>query len=134
MGRPHVVIIGAGFGGLAAAKELVEAGVDITMVDRQNFHTFQPLLYQVPTAALNAADVAHPVRSIFQEHRNLAFRQASVCGCRWDHRVLELDEGAGLRTELPFDYLIVAGGAITNYFDLEGAGDHAFPLYALGDA
>src|SRR6478735_8796390 len=134
MGRPHVVIIGAGFGGLAAAKQLVEARVDITIVDRQNFHTFQPLLYQVATAALNAADVAHPVRSIFKENRNLAFRQANVCGCRWDDRVLLLDEGSGVHTELPFDYLIVAGGATTNYFDLEGADEHAFPLYQLGDA
>ena len=65
MGRPQVVIIGAGFGGLTAAEELKHAPVDVTLVDRHNFHTFQPLLYQVATAGLNAADVAYVVRDVF---------------------------------------------------------------------
>ncbi len=132
--RPHVVIIGAGFGGLQAAKELASARVHVTLVDRHNFHTFQPLLYQVATAGLNAADIGHPIRDIFRDQHNLSFRRASVAGCRWDDHILELDEGHGLRTELAFDQLIVAAGATTNFFGLDGAHDHAFPLYQLADA
>ncbi len=135
MGRcPRVVIIGAGFGGLTAAKELASAPVDVTIVDRHNFHTFQPLLYQVATAGLNATDVGHPVRDIFQGQANVSFRRARVSDCRWDAQVLELDEGANLHTEMSFDHLIVAAGATTNFFGLNGAADHAFPLYQLADA
>ena len=71
--RPRVVIVGAGFGGLATAKALAHAPVDVTVVDCNNFHTFQPLLYQVATSGLNAADVAYPVRGIFREQANLTF-------------------------------------------------------------
>ena len=80
MARPHVVIVGAGFGGLATAKALRRAPVDVTLVDRHNFHTFQPLLYQVATSGLTPGDVAHPVRGIFQDQRNVAFRLATVTG------------------------------------------------------
>ncbi len=132
--RPRVVVIGAGFAGLQATKELADAPVDITVVDRHNFHTFQPLLYQVATAGLNAADVGHPVRDIFQRQANVAFRRASVSGCDWDRHVLRLEEEGGLSTELGFDHLVIAAGATTNFFDLDGADRHAFPLYQLADA
>ncbi len=86
---PKVVVVGAGFGGIEVARHLADRPVDLTLVDRNNFHTFQPLLYQVATAGLNAADVAHVVRGLFHGQRNLRFRQATVTGVDWaDHQVL----------------------------------------------
>jgi NADH dehydrogenase len=129
---PHrVVIVGAGFGGLEAAKALRDAPVDITLVDRHNFHTFQPLLYQVATAGLNAADVAYAVRGIFQEQPNLAFRQATVAGIDWERRVVEL---AGDGPGLDFDHLVVAAGSTAGFFGIPGAEEHGFPLYTLAEA
>src|SRR5690606_22885087 len=110
--RPHVVIVGAGFGGLHAARGLEGAPVDITIVDRNNFHTFLPLLYQVATAGLNVADVAYPVRSVFQKHQQVAFRQATVTGIDWDERRVDLDDGPPLH----FDHLVVAAGSAPNWF------------------
>src|SRR3954463_4646140 len=115
-----VVVIGAGFGGLAAVKELADAPVHVTIVDRHNFHTFQPLLYQVATAGLNAADVAYPIRGIFQHQENLSFRQGTVTGVAWDAHAVRLADGA----TLPFDHLVVSVGASTNTFGLEGADEH----------
>jgi NADH dehydrogenase len=138
-GRTRVVVIGAGFGGLASARTLGEAGIDVTVVDRNNFHTFLPLLYQVATAGLNPADVAYPVRGIFRRHPSITFRQAGVAGVDWDRRTLLLDthdapdDHEVLRT-LTFDHLIVAAGATANYFGVEGAEEHGFPLYELDDA
>ncbi len=128
-GRPQVVIIGAGFGGLTAAQELASAPVDVTVVDRNNFHTFLPLLYQVATAGLNAADVAYPVRGIFRRQRNVRCRQATITGVDWERAELGLDDGA----PLPFEHLVVAAGAAVNTFGVPGV-EHAFPLYALDDA
>jgi len=125
----RVVIVGAGFGGLAAAKELSGADVDVTIVDRHNYHTFQPLLYQVATAGLNAADVAYAVRGIFHRQRNIAFRQGEVTGVDWTTNTLLLDDGS-----LSFDHLIVAAGATAAYFGIEGAEANGFPLYVLTDA
>ena len=129
MKRPRVVVIGAGFGGIAAAHELARDPVDITIVDRNNFHTFQPLLYQVATAGLNSADVAFPVRAIFRRQPNVTFRKASVQGVDWERATLAVDEGS----DIGFDHLVVAAGATTNTFGLDGA-EHALPLYSLRDA
>ena len=134
MGRPQVVIIGAGFGGLAAAEELKHAPVDVTVVDRHNFHTFQPLLYQVATSGLNAADVAYPVRGIFRRQPNVLFRQATVTGVDWDHRTICVEGEDHEVDDLSFDHLIVAAGATTNTFGIEGVDRHGFPLYNLADA
>ena len=130
MSRPRVVIVGAGFGGLDCAKELVNEPVDVTIVDRHNFHTFQPLLYQVATAGLASSDVAYPVRGIFQDAANVRFRTGDVTGVDWERKRLGLSDGA----ELPFDTLVLAAGATTNWFGVEGAAEHAFPLYGLEDA
>lgn len=128
--RPHVAIIGAGFGGLAAAKRLERAPVDVTVIDRHNYHQFQPLLYQVATAGLNPADVGYAVRGLFRRQRRVFFRKGLVTGIDWDaHHVLLAHEAP-----LPFDHLIVAAGATTNYFDVPGAEELSFPLYTLGDA
>lgn len=133
-GRPRVAIVGAGFGGLAAAKGLAGAEVDVTLVDRHNFHTFQPLLYQVATSGLNAADVAHPVRGIFQGQANLTFVQAAVTGADVAGRRLLLDGGRHHVDDLPYDHLVVAAGATTNTFGIPGVAEHGFPLYNLADA
>ena len=129
-GRPHVVVVGAGFGGLAAARGLADADVEVTMVDRNNFHTFQPLLYQVATAGLSGVDVGHAVRAMFHRQANVRFRRAKVVGVDWDDRQVELADGG----PLSFDYLVLAAGASTSYFGIDGAEEHALPLYGLTDA
>lgn len=130
MSRPHVVIVGAGFGGIDCAKELVNEPVQVTIVDRHNFHTFQPLLYQVATAGLASSDVAYPVRGIFQDAANVRFRTGVVTGVDWDAKRIALSDGA----EIGFDVLVLAAGATTNWFGVDGAAEHAFPLYSLEDA
>src|SRR3954447_18846899 len=124
-----VVVIGAGFGGLAAAKELADAPVRSTIVDRHNFHTFQPLLYQVATAGLNAADVGYAVRGIFHGQSNVQFRQARVVGVDWPRALVELEDDE----PLSFDYLVVGAGAVTHYFGIAGAAEYGYPLYTLDD-
>jgi len=128
--RPHVVIVGAGFGGLNAAKQLEKQPVDVTLIDRHNYHTFQPLLYQVATSGLNAADVGYVVRGLFRRQRRVFFRKGNVTGVDWEsHQVLLEHEDP-----MSFDHLVVAAGSTTNYFGIEGANDFAFPLYTLEDA
>jgi NADH dehydrogenase len=109
--RPKVVILGAGFGGLFAAKALARRAVDVTIVDRHNYHLFQPLLYQVAVAGLPPSDVAWPIRSILRRQQNATVLMGEVKGVdAAGHRVL-LDSGA-----LDYDYLIVATGATHSYF------------------
>ena len=133
MARQQVVIIGAGFGGLAAARELARAPVDVTLVDQNNFHTFQPLLYQVATSGLASADVAYPVRGIAARQENLAFRQATVIGADLEDRIVHLQHPEHEVEDLAYDHLIVAAGATTNTFGIPGGDHHGFPLYNLPD-
>jgi NADH:ubiquinone reductase (H+-translocating) len=128
--RPHVVIVGAGFGGLAVARSLDRHPVEVTLVDRNNFTTFQPLLYQVATAGLNAADVAHPVRGLFHRQRNLRVVMGEVTGVDWNRREVQL---AG-HQPVPFDHLVLAVGAVATWFGVPGAAEYALPLYTLEDA
>lgn len=123
-------MVGAGFGGLAVARGLTGEDVDVTVVDRNNFHTFLPLLYQVATSGLNAADVAHSVRAALQKRENVEAHLGSVTGVDWDARHLHLDGQA----PMAFDHLVLALGSSTNYFGVEGAAEYAFPLYSLDDA
>jgi NADH dehydrogenase len=127
---PKVVVVGAGFGGLEVARHLKGVPVEVTLVDQHNFHTFQPLLYQVATAGLNAADVAHPVRGLFHGQRNVRFRQGRVTGVDWAARTVSVDG----QPPLAFDHLVVAGGASVTWFGTPGAAEHGFPLYTLEDA
>lgn len=127
---PRVVIVGAGFGGLAAAKRLEKEAVDVTVVDRHNFHTFLPLLYQVATAGLNAADVGYPVRGLFRRRQRVLFRKSMVSGVDWSTNEVLVDG----EPPIAFDHLILAVGSSTNYFGVDGAAEHAFPLYSLEDA
>jgi NADH dehydrogenase len=126
----RVVIVGGGFAGLSAARALVGKPVEVTIVDQRNFHTFQPLLYEVATAGLDSGDVAYPIRAIFGRTDNVTFRFAAVTGVDWEHRhvALEGDE------PLPFDSVIVASGATAKYFGIPGASEFSFPLYTLTDA
>jgi NADH dehydrogenase len=128
--RPKVVVVGAGFGGLAAVRGLAGADVDVTLVDRNNFHTFLPLLYQVATSGLNAADVAHPVRAIVQRQANVDVRHGTVLGLDEDQRLVRLDA----EPPVPYDHLVLAVGSASNDFGIPGVADHAYPLYTLDDA
>jgi NADH dehydrogenase len=128
--RHRVVIIGAGFGGLAAARALRREPVDVTIVDANNFHTFQPLLYQVATAGLDGDDVGYPVRGIFRRQRNVAVRMARVTAIDLARRVVSTNVG----DPLSYDSLIVAAGAVSNSYGVPGVEDHAFALKSLDDA
>src|SRR5438309_7268160 len=108
---PRVVIIGAGFGGLEAAKKLCCETVEVTMVDRTNYHLFQPLLYQVATAALSPADIAAPVRAVLSKCKNLEVILAEVQSIDVNAKKVKMVDG-----ELDYDYLIVATGARHSYF------------------
>jgi NADH dehydrogenase len=127
--RPHVVVVGAGFAGIQCARRLVHEPVEVTLVDRNNYSTFTPLLYQVATAGLTGSDVAYPVRGMFHDASNVRIRTAEVTGVDWDRRVVTLDDG-----ELPFDHLVLAAGATTNWFGIPGAAEHSLPLATLPDA
>ena len=127
---PHVVIVGAGFGGLGVAEQLTHVPVHVTLIDRHNYHTFQPLIYQVATSLLNAEDVGAPVRSMFRNHENVNFRLATVTGIDVPGRKIKMDNG----DEKKYDYLVLAGGSTVNYFGTPGAAEHAFPLYSLTNA
>ena len=102
----------------------------VTLIDRHNYQTFQPLLYQVATAGLNVADVAFPIRGVTRRYANCTFRRASVVSVDHDARLVEFDDG----DVLSYDYLIVGGGARAAYFGVPGAEEHAFALYSLADA
>jgi NADH dehydrogenase len=109
--RPHIVIIGAGFGGLAAAKSLAKAPVRVTLIDRRNYHLFQLLLYQVATAGLSPADIAVPIRSILSRQRNATVVLDRVTGVASVRRVVLTET-----REIPYDILIVATGSRHAYF------------------
>ncbi|MGH2733445.1 MAG: NAD(P)/FAD-dependent oxidoreductase, partial [Actinomycetota bacterium] len=109
--RPRVVIIGAGFGGLYAARALRRVPVDITIIDRRNHHIFQPLLYQVATAALNASDIAAPIRRIFRRRPDVTVLLAEAESIDLDSREVILSD-----CEVTYDYLVVATGATHSYF------------------
>ena len=127
--RPRVVIIGAGFGGLSAAKSLAKAPFDVALIDRYNYHMFQPLLYQVATAALSPGDIAFPIRTVFRRAPNVRVVLATVSAIGAEQN--EVIAGAN---RIPFDYLIVATGARQAYFGHDDWAPHAHGLKTIGDA
>lgn len=129
-GRHRVVVIGAGFAGLAVARSLRGVPVDVTIVDANNFHTFQPLLYQVATAGLGADDIGYPVRGIFRRQRNVGVRMAQVVGIDTAARLVHTDPGE----PLPYDSLVVAAGAVSTSFGVPGVDEHAFTMKSIDDA
>ena len=133
MRRTRVIVLGAGFGGLAVARGLRGADVDVTIVDANNFHTFQPLLYQVATAGLDADDVSFPVRHIVRggrRRRPATVRMARVVGVDLAARTVALDDA----DTLDYDVLVVATGAVSADFGIPGVAEHTFPLKHLDDA
>jgi NADH:ubiquinone reductase (H+-translocating) len=127
---PHVVIIGGGFGGLAAAQGLRKAPVRITVIDRRNHHLFQPLLYQVATAALSPSDIAEPIRSVLANQPNASVRLAPVEGIDLAAREVQLADG----TCIAYDHLIVAAGVSHSYFGHPEWAQHAPGLKSIRDA
>ncbi|MHC4830858.1 MAG: NAD(P)/FAD-dependent oxidoreductase [Planctomycetota bacterium] len=126
---PHVVIVGAGFGGLYAARALKRARVRITIIDRRNHHLFQPLLYQVATASLNPSEIAKPIRSILRRQRNAQVLLADAKAIHPTRKIVELTDG-----ELSYDFLILATGATHAYFGNDHWRDHAPGLKTVEDA
>ncbi|CAN7509565.1 NAD(P)/FAD-dependent oxidoreductase [Phenylobacterium sp. LjRoot219] len=127
--RPQVVIVGGGFGGLDAAKALAHAPVDVTLIDRSNHHSFQPLLYQVATAALSPADVAWPIRSILSRQRNARVLMAEAVGVDAEQRRLRTTAG-----DYPYDFLVLATGATHAYFGHDEWRPYAPGLKRIEDA
>lgn len=127
--RPKVVIIGAGFGGLWAAKVFKGKPVDVTVIDRNNYHTFFPLLYQVAAAELEPEDIVYPVRSILHPHKNIDFILGEAVGIDTVQRVVKTREQS-----IPYDYLIVSAGSKPNFFSVAGAEKFVYTLRTLDDA
>jgi NADH dehydrogenase len=129
-GRRRVVIVGAGFGGLACARKLDGEPVDVILLDQHNYHLFTPLLYQVATGLLNPSDIAYPLRTIFRHSANVRFRQGTVTRVELSNKVVRLD-GA---PPLTYDYLVLATGSTDNYFGNEDVARVSFGLKSLEDA
>lgn len=130
MERKHVVIVGGGFGGISAAQKLKKANVDITIIDKTNHHLFQPLLYQVATAALSPGDIAVPIRAILGRRKGLKVLLGKVVNVDKQQNFIELEGGR----KINFDYLVLAPGAQYNYFGNDDWQNHAPGLKSIGDA
>jgi NADH dehydrogenase len=128
--RPRVLVLGGGFAGIGAAQKLKKSEADVVVVDKHDYHTFQPLLYQVATGLLEQPAVGHPIRDLFHKQDNVRIHQDRVTAIDLEARRVTFDE----LEPLGYDYLVVGMGAEVNFFGVEGAADHAFPLYTLADA
>ncbi|MCR5177057.1 MAG: NAD(P)/FAD-dependent oxidoreductase [Anaerovibrio sp.] len=123
---PHVVIVGAGFGGVAAIKALAGTNVKITLVDRTNYHLFQPLLYQLSTSVLSTDDISFPVRAMFRKRKNIDLFMAQATDIDGKNKILHTNHG-----EIAYDYLIVSAGATTNYFGLESVEKYSYGMKTI---
>lgn len=128
--RPHVVVVGCGFGGLACAKALRGAAADVTVVDPRDYHLFTPLLYQVASCLLNPSEIAAPIRKVFRGAPNVRYRQDTVLTVDPDVRRVELASG----DTLTYDACVVATGSVTNFYGNAGVEEHALGLKDLGQA
>ncbi len=126
---PHVVIVGAGFGGLQAAQKLAKDPVRITLIDRQNYHLFQPLLYQVAIAGLVPSQIAYPLRTIFRHQKNLTFQMGEVTAVDFDSRYVKMNGSV-----IAYDYLILAVGGQTNFFGMQAIEQNGFQLKGIESA
>ncbi|HLT32785.1 MAG TPA: NAD(P)/FAD-dependent oxidoreductase [Aquaticitalea sp.] len=127
--HPKIVIIGAGFGGIAIAKSLKNQPVDILLIDQHNYHNFQPLMYQIATGGLEPDSIAYPVRRIFRAQKNINFRMAKVESVDSDHRTLNTSIGT-----LSYDYLVIATGSTNNFFNFEPVKNKLLTLKSIPDA
>ena len=130
-GTPHVVVVGGGFGGVAAAKGLKNVPVRVTLLDKTNYHLFQPLLYQVATGMLEPGTITSPIRSLFRGQKNVDVRMAEVTGVDKDRHIVELDGGADTLT---YDYLVLATGVHGSYFGHDEWAPFAPSMKTLADA
>jgi NADH:quinone reductase (non-electrogenic) len=128
--RPRVLILGGGFAGVGAAQKLRRADAEVVLVDRHDYHTFQPLLYQLATGLLETTAVGHSLRDLLQRQDNTTVHQATVTGIDLDAREVRFDEIA----PMAYDFLVLGLGAEVNFFGTEGAAEHAFPMYTLPHA
>jgi NADH dehydrogenase len=128
--RPRVLILGGGFAGLGAGQKLAEVDADVVLFDQHDYHTFQPLLYQVATDLLEPTTVGSPLRGLFNKQENARVHQAAVTRVNLDARTVEFAEAKPAE----YDYLVLGLGAEVNFFGTEGAPEHAFPMYTLADA
>ena len=131
--RKKVIIIGAGFGGLFAARTLAGKSIEVLLIDRNNYHTFTPLLYQVATSALDPSEIAYPIRSIFRSVDNIHSLMGEVTEINTQDKHVVIDMENGRRVE-KFDFLILATGSVTTYFGKEDIKTHAFELNTLDNA
>mgnify|MGYP002623707140 CR=1 FL=1 len=127
--KPKIVIVGGGFGGIKLAKLFAKENVEITIVDRHNFHLFQPLLYQVSTSVLSTDEIAYPIRSFFRDCKNVHLFMAKAQGVDQERNVLLTNHG-----EISYDYLILAAGATTNFFGMKEVEEHSFGMKTLQEA
>ena len=128
--RPRIVIVGGGFGGLACARKLDGAAVDVLLLDAHNYHLFTPLLYQVATALLNPSDIAYPLRRVFRRSPNVRFRQGAVAAIEPDRRVIRMHDG----DEISYDACVVATGSVNDYFGHAGLARATIGLKDLEEA
>ena len=129
--RPHIVIVGGGFGGLYAAKTLGNQAVRVTLIDRRNFHLFQPLLYQIATGSLSPGEIASPLRSVLRGFNNITVRMDEVIGIDPQSRTLTLKDEAA---PFPYDMLVLATGGTTTYFGHPEWAAHSYSLKTVEDA
>ena len=132
--RPRVVIVGGGFAGVATAKRLRHANVDVVLIDKRNHQIFQPLLYQVATAVLSPSDIAAPLRQLETVQSNLTVQMAEVIAIDVESRSVRAQLPDAATVDVPFDFLVVAPGATPTYFGHDGFADHAPGLKTLSDA
>ena len=125
----RVIIIGGGFAGLKIARKLSNTRYQVVLIDKNNFHQFQPLFYQVATASLEPSAISFPFRRVFQDKKNVHFRIARLQGVDTDYKLIKTDIG-----ELNYDYLLICTGASTNYFGLENIEKNALPMKSTGEA
>ena len=128
--RHRVVVVGAGFGGLACARALDGSAADVLLIDRHNYHLFTPLLYQVATSLLNPSDIAYPLRAIFRRSRNVRFRQATVENIDFERRTVRITTGE----EFGYDSLVIATGSTNNYFANASVAHHTLGMKTLTEA
>ena len=128
--RPRVLILGGGFAGVGAAQKLKDADAEVVLVDRHDYHTFQPLLYQLASGLIEETAVGHSLRDLLAHHDSTTIHKASVAGVDLESRSVTFDE----IDPITYDYLVLALGAEVNYFGTEGAAEHAFPMYTLPHA
>jgi NADH dehydrogenase len=129
-GRPRVVIIGAGFGGLQCARKLRNEPADVTLIDRHNYHLFTPLLYQVASCLLGPSEIVAPLRKVFRGAPNVHLRMGEVAKVDFEHHEVHLDDG----DVLPYDVVVLAAGSRTHFFGNDDLAHHALGLKDLGEA